>query len=305
MRTASRIFAGALFVALPLTPLAPTAPARYSVRTDDGHSLVVWGKKPAGAARGEIILLHGRTWSALPNFDLQVPGRSVSLMDAFVAEGYAVYAVDQRGYGASKRDATGWLTPDRAARDAADVIDWVAAQSPNHRAPALLGYSRGSTTAVLAAQRNPRKVSALVLYGFPYDMTSPPGPAEEPKKPLRERTTAEGAGEDFISPDSTAPGVKEAYVRAALRSDPVRVDWRRDQQWAEIDPRAVHTPTLFINGENDPVAEAGNIPAFLTNMSERDREWIVLARSDHVAHLERQSAFVNGVVGFLNRLTQH
>jgi pimeloyl-ACP methyl ester carboxylesterase len=280
---------------------AQTPPVRNAVRTDDGLSLVVWSKKPATTPRGEIVLLHGRTWSALPNFDLQVPGRSESLMDALVAQGYAVYAVDQRGYGATQRDATGWLTPDRAARDAGNVVDWVAAQAPNHRRPALFGYSRGSMTAEIAAQRRPASIAALILYGFPYDVKTPPVAVKDPAQPPREKTTAKAAGEDFLTPDSLAAGVKEAYVAAGVRLDPVRVDWRREVQSAEINPKLLRTPTLFINGELDPYAKAADIPAFLVQVQAADREWVVLSHGDHVVHLERPVAFARAVGNFLDR----
>ena len=86
---------------------------RREVRAD-GHPLSVWSKRPPTVAKGAIVLLHGRTWSALPNFDLHAAGQRVSLMDALVARGYAVYALDARGYGGTPRDSTGWLTPERA-----------------------------------------------------------------------------------------------------------------------------------------------------------------------------------------------
>ena len=35
-------------------------------------------------------------------------------MDQLAAKGWAAYALDLRGYGGTKRDATGWNTPDRA-----------------------------------------------------------------------------------------------------------------------------------------------------------------------------------------------
>jgi len=36
-----------------------------------------------------VLLIHGRTWSGRPDFDLQVSGESRSFMDALVAQGYA------------------------------------------------------------------------------------------------------------------------------------------------------------------------------------------------------------------------
>eukprot|EP00961_Rhodomonas_salina_P063538 853922-Rhodomonas_salina.1 len=45
-------------------------PASIDVIADDGHAIKVWSK---GSKDGEpIVLLHGRTWSARPVWDLQV-----------------------------------------------------------------------------------------------------------------------------------------------------------------------------------------------------------------------------------------
>ena len=182
-------------LAMPLTAAMSQrsrAPLHHEVRADDGHPLVLWEKRPSAPPRGEIVLLHGRTWSALPNFDLHVKGQRVSLMDALVARGYAVYALDQRGYGATSRDTSGWLTPVRAAADAEAAADWVAAHAPHGRHPALFGYSRGSATAMLAAQRHPEKVSALIMYGPYHNILTPSVIPAEPSSPPRVATSAEG-----------------------------------------------------------------------------------------------------------------
>ncbi len=274
---------------------------KHVVHADDAHALVVWAKAPRGSARGEILLLHGRTWSSLPNFDLHVAGVQVSLMDAFVARGYAVYALDQRGYGATARDATGWLTLNRAADDAATVLDWIAGRSGTKRRAAALGYSRGSITAMAVAQRHPQSLSALILYGFRANLDSLPDPVPEPSAPPRVRTTAEAAGEDFITPESTPRGVKEAYVRAALASDPVRVDWRREvEEMRELAPARVHTPTLLLNGDRDPLAGV-SLSSMFPSFATTDRWSVVLEKADHVAHLERQAAFLHAVTSFLER----
>ncbi|MEL7003834.1 MAG: alpha/beta hydrolase, partial [Bacteroidota bacterium] len=66
----------------------------------DGHPIAVW-EKSLESAEEAVLLVHGRTWSAVPDFDLQAEGEKLSLMDALVEEGYAVYAIDLRGYGAT------------------------------------------------------------------------------------------------------------------------------------------------------------------------------------------------------------
>ena len=294
--------AAALSAARPLASQGNgPAPTRNVVAADDGHRLVLWSKVPATPPVGEIVLLHGRTWSALPNFDLHAKGQPRSLMDALVAKGYAVYALDQRGYGSTPRDATGWLTPERAAGDAEAVADWVAARAPHLRRPALLGYSRGSATAMLAAQRHPEKLSALIMYGPYHNFQSPPDVPAEPGSPPRAKTTAEGAAEDFITPDSTPAGVKEEYIRSAVSKNPVRADWRHEEQFNALDPALLRVPTLVMHGDRDPHAAGAGLPVFFARLGTSDRWWVVLAGSDHVAHLERQSAFVQALVSFIER----
>jgi pimeloyl-ACP methyl ester carboxylesterase len=302
-------FVGAL--AAPVGAQSTPILERREVRVD-GHPMTVWSKRPPTESSGAILLVHGRTWSARPNFDLRVPdgGTRVSLMDALVARGYAVYALDQRGYGGTPRDASGWLTPDRAERDVSAVLDWVQARqetgngSRSRRAPlsppALLGYSRGARVAALVAQRHPEKISALVLYGYP-DPGVGRAAAPVAEAPARHRTTEAEAAADFISPAVTPPGVKDAYVRAATTMDSIRVDWTQEAQFAAIDPTLVRTPTLLLDGERDPVANAANHPAFFSHLGTADRWWVVLPGADHVAHLERQGAFVNALVAFMER----
>ena len=277
-------------------------PKKDIVKADDGHPLTVWEKRPAHP-KGTIVLLHGRTWSARPDFDLQVSGHPSSLMDALVQRGYAVYALDARGYGATPRDATGWLTPDRAASDAITVCRWVSKTSGVTGVPVLFGWSYGSVTAQLAAQRSPDAISALVLFGhFSFEKPEPPdsGDAPAPRTP----TTAKAAGEDFITPAATDPAVVDAYVRAAVAADPVKSDWRHLDQWNALDPSAVHVPTLIIMGERDPYANAvpGGEATFFGRLGTGDREFVVLPGVDHAAFLENQRArFVEALVDFMQR----
>jgi len=278
------------------------APRRHSVIADDGHHLAVWEKRPAKARR-TILLLHGRTWSSLPDFDLQVPSHPVSLMDALVERGYAVYALDARGYGATPRDASGWDTPDQAERDVVTVLHWISDSSGIGGRPALFGWSFGSVTAQLAAQRTPDAMSALVLFGhFGFKLPIPPDTITGP--PPRTHTTAKAAGEDFITPLATDPVVVAAYVKAAIAADTVRSDWRHVDQFAALDPAAVHVPTLEILGERDPVSTTvvGAEADFFGKLGTADREFVVLPGVDHAAFFENQRArFVQALVDFLDR----
>jgi pimeloyl-ACP methyl ester carboxylesterase len=294
------------FTAASLTPLisgatrAQSAPVKHIVNAD-GQPLAVWEKRAANP-KGAIVLLHGRTWSSLPDFDLQVAGEHRSLMDALVARGYAVYALDLRGYGATPRDASGWDTPDRSAEDLSVVLAWVAKNSGVSGKPALLGWSNGSTVAELCAQRHPEQLSALVLTGYwkHPDSTRVSGP--DTVTPLRQKTTAKDAASDFIAPGAISKKAIAAYVAAALKADPVRTDWRRLEQFNAIDPAQLKTPTLLIQGEFDPIAPTATEAAFFSRIGTGDRAWVVMAGGDHASLMENmQPAFVEAVVSFLER----
>jgi pimeloyl-ACP methyl ester carboxylesterase len=283
----------------PAPEAQPAARERHEVRADDGHPLAVWARVPANP-RGSIVLLHGRTWSARPDFDLQVPGESRSTMEAFAAEGFATYALDLRGYGDTPRDATEWNTPDRATADLVAVLQWVRERHDGD-APVLLGWSLGSLTAQLAAQRHPELVSALVLFGYPRDpdRTYTAEPLETP--PAKAATTAKAAASDFIIPGNISQAAIDAFVEQSLAADPVRTDWRGSDQWNALDPAAVTVPTLVLHGAKDPYGPVANQAKLFSRLGTDDREWVIIAGGDHAAHLEDVAPrFMDAVLSFVD-----
>jgi pimeloyl-ACP methyl ester carboxylesterase len=273
------------------------APTRHQVMAD-GHPLALWEKHPT-SPRATLLLVHGRTWSALPNFDLQVPDLQRSVLDAFVSAGYAAYALDLRGYGATPRDSTGWLTPDRAVEDVRIALEWIRKAHPKlSAAPALVGYSRGSFITLLTAKRHPDAVSALVLYGFP-GVPPPPRPDPKPADPPRVANTAKAAAADFITPGAASQAVIDAYVRQALATNPIRVDWREEEHL--VDDAPLRVPTLMIDGANDPFLRLENREKFVRLEGHESTE-VVLPSSDHAAHIENShEAWVRAIVGFIER----
>jgi len=266
----------------------------------DGHPLVVWEKSPPNPV-GTIVLLHGRTWSALPDFDLQVPGEDLSLMDGLVERGYATFAPDMRGYGKTPRDSTGWLTPDRAAKDMIGILEWLGAQSNGER-PAFLGWSNGSTIAHLAIQRRPDLVSSLMLFGYWRDLSADAVASEFPAEPDRTPTTAAAAASDFIVEGSISQAAIDAYVAAALAADPVRTDWKGLHQWNELDASLITVPTLLLQGVHDPIAPTNRQATLFVNLGTDDREWVVIPGGDHAAFLETPRAyFIDAIVNFIER----
>lgn len=292
------LLAGALF-ASPRAPVAQgSTPDRFTVQSD-GHPMAVWARAPA-SPRGAVLLVHGRTWSSRPDFDLQVPGLQRSVMTSLSRAGFAAYAVDMRGYGETPRDATGWLTPTRAAADTLHVLDWIASRHPALPKPALLGWSRGAATSMLVAQNAPTHLSALVLFGFAFDPGETFTDAPYPDKPPMLRNTAASAASDFVSPAVTPRAVVTAFVSQALASDPVAADLRNDGELRALDPARVTVPTLVIYGERDINVPSPGGARFFDRLAAHDKRMVQLAGADHAAQLEdTHDAWVAAVVDFI------
>jgi pimeloyl-ACP methyl ester carboxylesterase len=300
---AALVLAGVLSVCggpLDLAAVQATPPERLSVPSD-GHPMAVWARRPA-TPRGSLLLVHGRTWSSRPDFDLQVPGLKRSVMSSLSEQGFAAYAVDLRGYGETRRDATGWLTPRRAAADIVNVLAWVAQQHPNLPRPALVGWSRGAAAAMLAAQTAPQRLSALVLFGFAYDPDQEFAEIPTPDKPLMAKNTAAAAASDFVSPKVTPKAVIDAFIAQALRADPITMDLKNDGEFNVLNPAKIMVPTLMLYGEHDINVPDEEGSKFFARLGTPDKQMVQLAGADHAAQLEdTHDAWIAAVVNFLTR----
>jgi alpha-beta hydrolase superfamily lysophospholipase len=276
------------------------APERFTV-TSDGHPMAVWARRPA-SPKGAILLVHGRTWSSRPDFDLQVPGLQRSVLYSLSQHGFASYAVDLRGYGETRRDPTGWLTPKRAAADIVNVAAWVAQQHPSLPRPALLGWSRGGAASMLAVQTSAQRFSALILFGFVFDPDLDFADPEYPARPPMARNTAAAAASDFVSPKVTPAAVVNAFVAQALKSDPITMDLRNDGELNALDPAKIMLPTLVLYGERDINVPQPEGAKFFARLGTTDKQIVELAGADHAAQVEdTHDAWVAAVVNFLSR----
>jgi alpha-beta hydrolase superfamily lysophospholipase len=266
------------------TTLHAAEPSRHSINAD-GHPLALW-EKSAAKADQTILLLHGRTYSSLPDFDLRTPTENLSFMDELVERGFRVFALDARGYGESPRDESGWLTPDRAAQDVRIVLDWIHAKTG--RSMHLYGWSYGSMVAQLVAQRDSQDIASIMLFGYPFNPQRHVLAADKtyPEKPPAKANTAQHAASDFITPGSISQSAINAYVLADLYADPIRVDFKSLHQWAELDASKVTTPTLLLQGALDPIAPTHIQQALFTGLGTQKKWWVVLEGGDHAALLE-------------------
>ncbi len=96
-------------------------------------------------------------------------------------------------------------------------------------------------------------------------------------------------------------GTVDAFVRAALRADPIYADWRDEQQFNGFAARrswrrrcsctatAIRTPVLIES-------------KLFTRFGTPDKAWVVLPGADHAAHLEKAlPELVRAIVWFVRR----
>lgn len=288
-----------LILTLPLAASSQKAELiRHTVLADD-HPLALWEKSAENATEA-ILLIHGRTWSALPDFDLQVEGEDLSLMDGLVENGYAVFALDMRGYGETPRDETEWLTPNRAADDVAITAVWIA----DHRAwrikPHLFGWSMGSGISQLSVQRHPEYYASLTLFGYWRDLDVELSADKSDLVPQKKANTAEAAASDFITPGSISARAVDAFVATALKADPIRVDVKSREDYNALDESQIIIPTLVIAGEFDPIAPAKYQTKLLNALGTGHKQYVSVPDGDHAAFLETPRAyFIHELVAFL------
>jgi len=284
IKTNSKVFRLLLLLAMALLPaFAYSDAALKHTVLSNGHPMALWEKSVA-EPKGHIVLHHGRTWSSLPDFDLQVPGESLSLMDGFNKLGYSVWALDARGYGETPRDASGWHNPDKAAADLAAVLSWLR-EKTGHKLH-VWGWSNGSLVAQLTAQRYPENIQSITLYGYPLRSREAIPVDDTVGKAPALPNTEKNAASDFIVEGAISKNAIDEYVRHALAADPVRADWNNLHQWNQLDAGKVTVPVLLLQAEFDPLAKTPIHSLVFAELANANKQWVVLAGGDHAALLE-------------------
>ena len=292
------------------TPVATGAGKAHKVEVD-GHPIALWSKTPANP-RATLLLVHGRTWSGRPDFDLATDCEDLSLMNGLLALGIETFAVDMRGYGKTPRDASGWLTPDRAAKDIAGVLSFINersrargdtqsdAQSDAQSKAHLFGWSYGATMSQLAVQRHPELAQSLSLFGYAVRKGYSTTPASLPPTPPAAANTYANAISDFIVPNSISAASIEAFATAALAADPVRADWNRLEQWKALNARKVAIPTLLLQGEFDPLVRPRVHRKLFRRLPHPNKQRVVFKGGDHAAFMETpRQEFITTLANFV------
>ncbi len=348
----SACLATALAAGLSTGAAAEVQRTSFTALSDPGidiaiREVIAPGRDPVG---DPLILIHGARVPGVASFDLNVPGGSLAV--DLAARGFAVYIVDLRGYGASTRPAAMDEAPvaapplvrsGAAVRDLGAAVNVVRERTGADRV-FLLGWATGGHWAGQFATLYPETVSRLVLYNTLYGYT-PDHPAigrgsrlSAPDDPDRfdidrfrnYRLNAADSllpGWDRSIPvDDKAtwrdPAVAEAYIAAALASDPTSTD-RQPASFrapsgaladsfllasgaALWDARLITADVLIIRSENDFWSRPQDVDLLEAHLAARavgSASTVEIPAATHFVHLDRpergRDAFLQSVTAFL------
>ncbi len=262
-------------------------------------SLYLWRKAPAGDGPGRgrppVILVHGSSLSALPSFDLTVPGQpDYSFMDWLARRGFDVWTLDHEGYGRSTITAGNGdiATGARDLEAAADVIERETGQSRFQ----VYGLSSGALRAAAFAQMAPQRVARLALDAFVWTGEGSPTLAKRKLQAESYRTNnRRPIDAAFIAsiftrdhPGTSHPAVIDAVAEAQLGyADSVPTGTYLDMttRLPLIDPAAVTVPTLIIRGEHDGIATLEDLLGFFQRLPSGDKSLVSLPGLAHCTPL--------------------
>jgi pimeloyl-ACP methyl ester carboxylesterase len=258
--------------------------------------LHLWRKRCAPApGRAALVLVHGSSLSALPSFDLTVPGHpDYSMMDWFARAGFDVWTLDHEGYGRSTITA-GNADIACGIEDLRAAVPVILAQTGAERL-SLYGISSGSLRAGGYAAAEPHRVAHLVLDAFVW--TGRDSPTLSKRKEGLEffRTHARRPiDRAFITgiftrdkEGTTESAVAQACADAQLAygdSVPTGTYLDMTQNLPLVDPRKITAPTLIVRGEHDGIATMEDLLEFYRLLPGNDKQIAVLPDLAHSSQL--------------------
>lgn len=298
--------------------------------------------------KGPVLLLHGARVPGVASFDLDVPNGSLAANLA--SNGYVVYVMDARGYGKSSKPPEMEQPPtenppltrsSEVVRDIAAVVEWIRQRLGVGRV-ALLGWATGGHWNGYYTALYSDRVSHLILYNTLYGGTldhptlGHGSTNEDPKHSGRFNEAAFGAYR-FNTADALLPSwdhsipleektqwrdpaVAQAYVAAALASDPTS-DTRmppsfrapsgamEDSFYLAIgrqlwDASLIGVPTLILRSERDFWSRPQDAELLAEHLVHAPRvHQVTLPDATHYVHLDRpgqgRDAFIKEVLSFL------
>jgi pimeloyl-ACP methyl ester carboxylesterase len=293
----------------------------FRVTTTDGVGIHVREIRSTEEPNGvePLILVHGARVPGLASFDLDVPGGSLAA-DLARQMRRTVFVMDARGYGKSDRPEAMSRPPaatkplSRAyevVRDI-DAVVRVARERTGARTVALLGWATGGMWAGYYASLWPENVSHLIALNALYGGATEHGYLS-PTPPKAGYAVYDAAslfpGWDKSIPETDKarwrdPAIADAYVRAALASDPLSDERTPPAFRAPLgaiedsgyqaggrrlfDAGSITASLLVIRSESDFWSRPEDAAALARDASRAQNARIVtLPGATHFVHLER------------------
>jgi len=269
--------------------------ARYTAKKGD-VSLAVYRKRttpprPGQMKRPVLFLVHGSSISALPSFDLTVPGAGeYSLMNVFARWGFDVWTMDHEGYGkstvtAGNSDVASGVADLQAVMP---LLEHETGQTRFH----FMGESSGAIRAGAFAVAAPDRVDRLVLEAFTYTGKGSPTLAKRGEQTEFYRThNRRPRGRDMIAsiftrdkPGTSDPRVAEAMANAEMpNGDSVPTGTYLDMtaNLPLVDPLKLTRPTLMVRGEYDGISTDEDLLDFFAKLPVPDKQYAVIPGAAH------------------------
>ncbi len=241
--------------------------------------------------RGDVLLVHGLTYSSHV-FDVDYA--DYSLVRFLARHGFRVWRIDIAGYGRSERPDDGFaVTAEYAAQDIRAALMRIR-ELMKVETVDLLGWSWGTITTCVGADRDSELIGRRVLYAPVLT-----GLGEFAIEDDYHHNEWEHAAEDFQKDESGSIrlDVVEQPVVDAFCSNCWRYDGddspnggRREACCSEttilLDFEKISSPTLVICGDNDPYV---NLPLVRKSFEKlpRGSKLVVIPGASHVAMLEK------------------
>ena len=258
-------------------------------------NLFTWRKR-VGSAQGPVLLLvHGSSLSALPTFDLAVPGKpDYSMMDWFAQRGFDVWTCDHEAYGRSTL-TQGNSDVATGVADLEAVTDLISRETGVHRIH-VYGLSSGALRAGAFASAHPERVARLALDGFVWT-----GQGSTTLSKRRDGVAFFRAhnrrpiDQAFIEsiflrdhPGTSDPDVMRACAAAQLAyADSVPTGTYLDMtcNLPLVDPARILVPTLVARGEHDGIASMSDLLGFFDRLPIGDKQFAVIPALAHLTPL--------------------
>jgi pimeloyl-ACP methyl ester carboxylesterase len=242
-----------------------------------------------------LVMVHGSSISALPSWDLQVPGAGeYSMMNVFAGYGYDVWAIDFEGYGKSSR-TRGNSDIKSGVADLAAAMPIITKESGVQKVH-LMGESSGALRVAAYAAAHPEAVDRICLGAYTYTGKDSPTLTDRAKqleyyqthntRPRPREMVASIFTRD--KPGTGDPRVADALATAELKygdSVPTGTYLDMTSKLPIIEAKLIKAPTLLARGQYDGIATEADILDFYSQLPNPDRQLVILPGVSHSLNL--------------------